>query len=238
MSDLNLSKVLSKIEKCMRLSESSNVAEAAAALRQAQKLMLKYGLNSADLELNQVSSAVAGVRKTRRHPRWAMQVAWLTSSTFGVRCIMTGHRTYEGGSQSSMKFIGIGEKPQISAYTYEVLYRQLSAQRLDYVSGLPVSATKSEKTRLGNLYAEAWVQSAADKVTEFAFPCDEAALVDRWIDHHMGNVPNAAKKGPRFSYRSASDRDAIERGLKDGESVRLFRPMSKSDRESLPQQHD
>lgn len=49
-------RVLEKIKKCLRLATSDNPAEAAAGLRQAQKLMAMHGLTQSDLELSEVSS--------------------------------------------------------------------------------------------------------------------------------------------------------------------------------------
>ena len=47
-------KVLEKIKKCLRLAKSSNPHEAAAAMRQAQKLMEKYNLTERDVDLTDV----------------------------------------------------------------------------------------------------------------------------------------------------------------------------------------
>ena len=43
--------VIDKIRKCMALAESENEFEAAAALRQAQRLMQQHGLSSDDVEV-------------------------------------------------------------------------------------------------------------------------------------------------------------------------------------------
>ena len=46
---MDRAKLLSKIEKCLRLSKSSEPHEAAAALRQAQKMMELHGISEAEL---------------------------------------------------------------------------------------------------------------------------------------------------------------------------------------------
>ena len=47
-------KIIDKIKKCLALSNSDNPHEAAAGLRQAQKLMQMHGLNELDIELSDV----------------------------------------------------------------------------------------------------------------------------------------------------------------------------------------
>ncbi len=44
-------KALAKIKKCLALGRSTNPHEAAAAMRQAQKLMAEHGLNDTDVKL-------------------------------------------------------------------------------------------------------------------------------------------------------------------------------------------
>ena len=47
-------KILDKIKKCLALASSANEHEAAAALRQAQKLMAQFGLTETDVTLADV----------------------------------------------------------------------------------------------------------------------------------------------------------------------------------------
>ena len=48
-------KILDKIKKCLALASSANEHEAAAALRQAQKLMQAHGLTDQDVAAAQAS---------------------------------------------------------------------------------------------------------------------------------------------------------------------------------------
>lgn len=69
-------KILSRIRKCLALAQSSEPHEAAAALRQAQKLMAQHGIDAVDIELSAVVEAyVPAGRSAQVPPRWLAALA-------------------------------------------------------------------------------------------------------------------------------------------------------------------
>src|SRR3546814_17733487 len=54
MNHEELDRVLNKIQKCLALSKSAEPHEAAAAMRQAQKLMDKYNIDNSTVELAEI----------------------------------------------------------------------------------------------------------------------------------------------------------------------------------------
>lgn len=59
MSQNNQDKIISKIKKCLALAKSNNPHEAAAALRQARKMMTQYQINEADVLLSDIGEMTA-----------------------------------------------------------------------------------------------------------------------------------------------------------------------------------
>ena len=55
--NVELDRIIDKVKKCIALSKSDNPHEAAAALRQAQALMRKHGIDEAGIAASEISAA-------------------------------------------------------------------------------------------------------------------------------------------------------------------------------------
>lgn len=66
------SKILDKIKKCLALAASANEHEAAAALRQAQKLMETHGFTDEDVLASQASEIGAKAGGSASSATWEM----------------------------------------------------------------------------------------------------------------------------------------------------------------------
>ena len=73
---------LLKIKKCLALAGSSNPNEAAAAMRQAQKLMAMFGLNETDISLAEVVESAARARMTSL-VNWEVIMSRIVADAFG-----------------------------------------------------------------------------------------------------------------------------------------------------------
>ena len=119
-------KVLEKIKKCLALGESANEHEAAQAIRQAQILMKKYGISEMDVELSAVTEK--GVPVAATLPTWHQVLISQCAKAFGVK----SYKCTQWGLAEA-RFFGIGIKPELAAYAYEVLLRQLKKERREYI---------------------------------------------------------------------------------------------------------
>ena len=113
-------KVLDKIKKCLALGQSANEHEAAQALKQAQALMEKYEVNAVDIALSRVSEQKADRKMAFKLADWQWGIANMIADIFGSQ-------SYQRGK--TMMFYGIGNRAEISAYAFDVVYRQISADR-------------------------------------------------------------------------------------------------------------
>ena len=73
---------LKKIKKCLAMSRSANEAEAATALRQAQKLMEQFKLEETDISLLDVGEAKARASSSAANA-WELRLVRLVASAFG-----------------------------------------------------------------------------------------------------------------------------------------------------------
>lgn len=233
MTDIPTSRVLTKIEKCLRLASSSNPAEAAAALRQAQKLMAKHGIVHEDLQLHRVNETVRARGNTARPPSWTVDLCRLIARAFGVRfmdmvgsrpaCFYSGRRHYE----ASVSFIGLDDAPSVAGYAYDVLFRQLTQDRKAFVADLPKRTLKSEKTRLGDLYAKGWLMAVERQVQALARSPEENQLVQRWIEKEHSDAGTIdAPPAPKFDLDDEETLLAMRAGYQSGSMVTLHRPVA------------
>ena len=123
---MDKSSALEKIKKCLALSRSASEHEAAQALKHAQALMDKYGLTSWDVELAEVSEQYGKAPKSA--PSWHWRLVHLCGSAFG--CDRWHAADHSGGR---FVFCGINGRPELAAYAYEVLLRQLKTARREYI---------------------------------------------------------------------------------------------------------
>ncbi len=84
-NDPKFDKVIQRIRKCLALGTSPEPHEAAAALRQARKLMDQYGISDDQVKLADVNekSASAG-RDAQTPPSWITDLARIICEAFGV----------------------------------------------------------------------------------------------------------------------------------------------------------
>lgn len=126
-----------------------------------------------------------------------------------------------------VKFIGEAGAPELCAYTYDVLNRQLAESKRAYLEG-QAEDNPSRRRRLGTLYAEAWIFSILKKVEEFAGVSEEVErAIQAYTDKHYPNIGRVKMRRGRVY---ADERDAYEQGLEDGEKISLRKPMKQDER--------
>lgn len=173
MTDIDpteLERVMRKIKHCLALSASSNEHEAAAAMRQAQKLMQKYRLTETDIHLSDVGKA-SGAKVKAKRPAWDIRLGSVIAEAFN--CKTFTHHTYtkRGRSQTNRKaatlFVGVNPAPLVAKYAYDALYVQVELARKQYLSLLKrghVAPGRFSNTTRADDFADYWVMQVGDKV--------------------------------------------------------------------------
>ena len=218
-------RILRKIEACLALAGSDNPNEAATALRQAQKLMAKYGLTRA-----RIGEHSARARSGKTPPNYLAGLVSMVARAFGTHPI---YRTVRRGLSlsSELIFVGPDSHAQISAYAFEVLQRQLLRDRSRYLAELPKRLKRSTKTRRADAFAEAWVCAVSRQIAPQAVD----AATREAIEHYMGRTHGPLKSLTlrQNDKLNAYDRTAYSAGYRAGEAVQLHAGVESTRREAL-----
>ncbi|MDN3578687.1 DUF2786 domain-containing protein [Chitinimonas viridis] len=160
---METSKVLGKIKKCLALAKSGNEHEAAAAMRQAQKLMAEYNVGEQDVLASEVSEASAKAGAKSVPADWESFLADVVARAFGCTLLFTS-----GWTGGSWKFIGCGAAPEVAGYAFAVLLRQAKKARAEYAAKHLKRCKLATRIRRGDLFCDAWVRSVRRVVGDFA----------------------------------------------------------------------
>ncbi|MEJ2140831.1 MAG: DUF2786 domain-containing protein [Gammaproteobacteria bacterium] len=211
-------KIIDKICKCLRLSESCNPNEAASALRQAHGLMKKYGVTADQILAKDVSEAAVESISRYNPPYWVLALSNIVAQAFECRVFVS--RRY--GRRPEFRFIGMAISPEIASYTFNVLYRQLKQARRDFSYDLNIE-DRAEKDRRTDVFAQAWLFRVAHLVSEFASTPVAKEKIDSYIKENYGDIPELAEKPANAE---AKDYEDILSGMKAANGVALYRAMN------------
>lgn len=178
---------LQKIKKCLALAKSTNPHEAAAGLRQAQKLMAEFGVNDDDVALSAVRTTTCTTR-TNSQPRWEVLLAATISSAFGCETMWTRSGKWvtwaDAGGRMVHKcevvFIGVGSAAQIAGYAWDVLSRQCAKARLAHIRKQPARCKPITLTARGDEFAMGWVVGVSAKLDAFVGSECNVRLIEQY----------------------------------------------------------
>ncbi|MDX1823563.1 MAG: DUF2786 domain-containing protein [Thiohalomonadales bacterium] len=210
-------KIIDKICKCLRLSESGNPHEAAMALRQANRLMQKYRISEELVRKAIVEESVVDIGQTYTPPFWVLALANLVADTFECRVFVARHY----GRRPEYRFLGLDLTPELATYTFEVLLRQLAQAREDFIAGLGL-ADAAESERRGDVFAQAWLFRVARTVDNFASNSEVLAAVDAHIQAEHGETVDLTQEPVAPENRDYED---ILSGMRAANEVSLFRSL-------------
>ena len=218
----NNKKIIDKICKCLRLSESSNPNEAALALRQATSLMKKYGVSDEQMISVDINECATQVGEQYTPPYWALALANLVAEAFQCRNLIS--RCY--GRRPEIRFIGLGFKAEVATYSYTVLHRHLLRAIEEFGLSLKDSGSKSEieeKHRI-EVFAQAWLFRAGRTIAEFSGDEADNEVVDEYIKEKYGAAVELA--GNTTGTRN-DDYDDILLGMRAANDIELYRSVKR-----------
>lgn len=216
----NNKKIIDKICKCLRLSESANPNEAALALRQATSMMKKYGVSDAQVLAAEVTESAAHVGDRYNPPFWALALANLVSEAFECRNLIS--RQY--GSSPEFRFIGLGFKAEVATYSYTVLHRYLSQAIEEFTLSVDKTNKKesAEENRRVEVFAQAWLFRVGRTVSEFIGDTADKEVIDKYIHDKYGETVELMSESVETQY---DDYDDILSGMRSADEVELYRSV-------------
>ena len=223
-------KIIDKICKCLRLSESGNPNEAALALRQATSMMKKYGINDAQVMAAEVTESVTQAGERYNPPFWALALANLVADAFECRNLIS--RQY--GRQPEFRFIGLGFKAEVATYSYSVLHRYLARAIEEFEASVKDSSVKeeAESQRRIEVFAQAWLFRVGRTVSEFIGESADKKIIDEYIEEKYGETGEI--KGEPTDTQQADYGDIIS-GMQAANEVELYRSVGQFFQPSLLQ---
>lgn len=215
---------LTKIKKCLALAKSSNEHEAAAAMRQAQKLMAEHNLTEADAALADVSQ-VAQKTAMRTMTRWESALSSAVADAFGCDLVWSKglklSRARRVVTDCNVIFIGVGAAPEVAGYAFNVLSRQCSQGRAAHIARQPKACKTITKTARGDEFAMGWVMAVRDLLTAFAGSEANTLLIEQYIAINFPGTTTVKPKD-RVKGRNVSNNDFFQ-GHRAGKTAELNR---------------
>jgi len=120
-------------------------------------------------------------------------------------------------------FAGFSRAPELAGYAFEVLYRQVKRARADHVKTALKRCGPLNKTRRADIFCEAWVISASDKVAALAMTSDRKAAIAGYLEQRYSLSSFQGRN--RSVGRTLSNRDMGDwsAGRRQGHAAELNR---------------
>lgn len=224
---------INKIRKCLALAKSSEPHEAAAALRQAQKMMEQFGVEHPELLAAGVMEAWVKSAATKTPARYEVVLASLVTSAFCCDLMFTRRLSTSGlRIEAGYAFIGVAPMPEVAIYTYTVLRRQLRVARASYIK-TALKRYRKNKSAAADLFCEGWLM-AVSRLIDAAVPtADQVLAIDAYMRANYATAKTtkprapAAGRGVQAGMHKASGyiagKDvALSKGVGTGASVAVF----------------
>ncbi|CAB3764189.1 DUF2786 domain-containing protein [Paraburkholderia humisilvae] len=219
---------LNKIRKCLALAKSSEPHEAAAAMRQAQKLMREYGFEHPDLIAAGADEQWAKSASTKTPVWYEVGLASTCARAYGCEMVFSrrlNERTF--GINGGYVFIGIAPAPEVCAYTFEVLGRQLRRARRHYIETELRRCGPNNKVARADEFCGGWVAAVEGQIQPTEQSAEQARIVDAYMRAHYAAMATMSPRSREVSRSASSVRDRSN-GIVAGSGARV-RPGVGSD---------
>ncbi|MCF7964013.1 MAG: DUF2786 domain-containing protein [Methylobacter tundripaludum] len=230
MTPEELKKIADKIAKCLALAASDNTAEAEAAQRQANALMTKYNLSTGDVAAFKVHEEAVDTGSAFKIPVYMSKLAVLIANAFG--CGVVCNLGFINVN-TQVSFFGLGIKPELAAYTYDVLRRHIARDRKAYTATLK-RFKHVNRIRKADLFCQAWVTRIGLQVNDFAENEQEQTAIEAYKEkQYAGQLKTDQRSGAIA--KQNNDWQASAAGYKAADDVSLHKPVQNHKRSSLEQ---
>jgi hypothetical protein len=212
--------IIEKIKKCLALAKSSNEHEAAAGLRQAQKLMQAHGITDLDIEHADIQEEGATAGAARKPASWECGLADRVAKAFGCDVYLS-----VGMLATRWMFVGAAPSAEIARYAFEVLFRQVKRARANHIKTALKRCTTT-RTRRADLFCEGWVITATALIERFSGNEEMQARIAGYLEnkHNLKSFHGTNRNaGRNLSERDYGDLDA---GCRAGKAAQLNRGVA------------
>jgi len=219
--DKQRERIMEKIRKCFALGKSSEPHEAAAAIRQAQKLMEAYNISQDEIMGMEVRDerVVTPEPPKRKMPLYLSSIVMICCRAFGCEAVFEWHITEEGRRKQAVRYFGKNNAPVMAGYAHEVMWRAMMRCWKLYVKNNPYDINPNDR---GSFWI-GWLQGVEQKIIDFAMTDEEKDAIKSKMDQSFGKLSKADITKPK----SISGR-AARAGLSASEDFDIHRPVGGS----------
>lgn len=225
--------IIEKVRKLLAVARDSGATEneQAQALKLAQRLMIKYGIDNVDEKTGNIEWGNAITELDKKHHKI---IALAVGRLYGAKPI------FQTAGKGSFTFVGREETRTAAEMTVNYIADQID---LLYCNGLPKGMSKSERSQWRREFKNACSTRVAvrieemvkeittdDRVAEEAIGCTALVVLGHFdqlkaeVDDFLAGktVPGRALKPVR------ANTDAAQQGFKAGEKVKINQEIGKS----------
>jgi len=218
--------VMRRLKKLLAMASDGrgNEAEAANAMRMAQKLMAEHGLSEGTLAASEVDSLRIGTSRADTPPPWENALLHQVCRAFGARFTWTGGSGPKG-FRTKGHYTIYAPKVQIELISYatDVLRRQLIKARAEYVATLPEWWTRPRKAAEADAFGVGFVHALSRKITDYVGDAAVAEAIRLRYEEATGGRMAKEKKADQVVNSHA----ARSAGAAAAEGASLYRAMHK-----------
>lgn len=209
-------KAVDRIRKCLALSKSPNEHEAAAALRQAQKLMKAHGISEDEVEMGLYVSDFVDHKDyefARRKPMIIVCVCGIMTKAFGVDVVWEAspdgkHRTRYFGQKANV---------MLATHAHTVVYRAANSAWREYLKHKPwIKGVRNARAS----FIRGWCIEVAEKVEDLTPDEAQQEIIKRKKTEHYGRELSTAKIGTRSVYTQVQNEGSVA-----GKDFSINRPV-------------
>lgn len=210
-------KAIDKVKKCLRLAESSEPWEAAAAMRQAQKLMQTLNITEMDLDSSEVIGEVVKTKEAFGGCTYLARLSRLIATAFACEAI------WEAGNgisrtRANIRYIGPRNRVQLAVYAHRVIDRAIRAGWAEYLMDNP---RKQQKPGARQAFRLAFLTGVESQVHKIAPTEAEGRQINAYLQVKYGtSLSQFTNKKPQ-----AIDYDAYCAGADAAQDFQLHRPV-------------
>lgn len=215
---------LDKIKKCLRLAKSSNEHEAAAALRQARKMMDEIGLSADEVAASEAAETRVRSQAAQLPPIWEKQLAVAVAEAIGCQLYFSpGFDGFTKSKPGQYVFVGCDGAEAVAQYAFVVLHRQLKTARMEYTRTHVSRCKRSNRIERADAFCSGWVTAVRLKVGALTVPPERKTAIDAFMGRlELAADPSKKPEGDAINGRYSD----FSSGARRGREVDLRKPMA------------
>ncbi|MFD1802152.1 DUF2786 domain-containing protein [Mixta tenebrionis] len=219
MNNTRQERLVSLVRKLLDLSRrNSNPHEAGLALSRAQRLMKQYGITEQEAGLSAIRKAPTqgAPSNAEKVPAWQESLVWAINHAFGCRAYYSWREANDGTYRRIVVFYGTGERPEVAAYAWDVLCRQLKDATTAYLKTQNKRLKLATRRHRADQFRAGWVCGVRRVISTFHISEQEVQLMENWMNNQ--NMKTATLRDVKDCRGSDLAR---QQGIEAGKNARL-----------------